>query len=449
MDIVKENVDALNAVIKVKVAKDDYLPQYETAIKNYQRKAAMPGFRPGKVPTGMIKKMYGKAILADELNKLLSNSLQKYISENNLEILGNPLPKAEEQPKDFDVVQDFEFLYELGLAPQFAVDISKKHTYNYETIKIDDALLSKYTEDIRKRYGNIQNPEQIEDQDLVVCDFVELDANNEILAGGIFKTSSIATDRIINPTIKAKFIGLKKDDKVVANVRDLSNNTTDISAMLGIDKAKAENINANFQLTIKNIGRVFPADANQELFDKLYGPGAVTSVEEFHNKIREELALTFIEDSDRKLKNDIAEDLLSKLNINLPDEFLKRWLMTVNEKPLTYEQVSKEYDMYSKSLKWQLIENKILKDFQIKVSTDEATDYVKGAVRAQLAKMGHLGMGDEEIDNTAKRVLENEEEVKRVFDKLYNDKVLKLFKESFTIVNKEVSYEDFYKLDKK
>ena len=225
----------------------------------------------------------------------------------------------------------------------------------------------------------------------------------------------------------------------------MSDNATDASAMLGIEKAKAEAITSNFQFTVKSIGRVQPAEINQELFDKLYGAGKVNSVEEFRNKIKDELSKMFSGDSEQILKNEIIEALLVKLNIKLPDEFLKRWLMTASEKPVTYDEVSKEYEMYSKSLQWQLIENRVIKDNQIKVGNDEVVSHLKEILTAQLARYGRADVPEEELTKMTNEVLKKEQEVKQIYEKLYNDKVMALFKNNFTIEEKEVPYEEIYK----
>ncbi len=449
MNITKEDINELNAVLKVQVGPDDYKTNFNNAIKEYQKKASMPGFRPGKVPSGLIKKMYGKGLLVEELNKLLSSTLEKYIQENKLEILGHPLPKANEKvPMDFDNQESFEFLYELGLAPQFKVELNSKEKFFAEKIKIDDKLVDQQINDLGKRYGSIVNPESVEDSDLVLGDFVELDNTGSVLAGGIFKSSSLAMDRIKSEDIKKKFIGLKKDDKVVVEAKKLSENLTDLSAMLGVDKQKAETINSNFQFTVKNIGRVKAADVNQELFDKVYGPGKINSVDEFRNKIKEELSSAFAGDSERKLKSTIIEFLLNNIKPTLPDEFLKKWLVSVSEKPVTLEQVGSEYDTYSQSLKWQLIENKILKENDVKVSTEELIEYTKQLIREQFARYGKTGADEKEIEATAKQVLENQEEAKKIYDQVYDKHLMGIFKKSFSIADKEVSYDEFYKTTK-
>jgi trigger factor len=444
MNIIQENIDELNAVLKVKVVAEDYLPKVENALKDYQKKANIPGFRPGKVPTGMIKKMYGKSIMVDEINKLLNDSLYKYLNENKIEVLGNPLPKAD-SIIDWDNQQEFEFLYEMGLTPKFNVELSPKEKFIYQTVKIDETLINKYVTDIAKRYGKVEPVEVSSEGDLLNGDFVELDAAGEILAGGIFKTGSLFLERVKDETTKKLLIGLKKDDKVVVVAQKLSENATDLAAMLGIDKAVAESLTSKLQFTVKGISRLAAAEINQEFFNKIYGEGNVTSEEEFRVKIKDELSNMFVNDSERKFYNDVVEHLMSKINFNLPTEFLKRWIVAVNEKPVTIEQVDSEFEGYSKGLKWQLIENKIIKDNDIKVTNEEVIDHTKELILQQFGQMGQAPMNDEELNKTAQRVLSNEEEVKKLHEKLYGQKVMTLFKTKFTLENKEVAYDDFFK----
>lgn len=448
MNITQENIDDLNAVLKVKVEAGDYIPKVESALKNYQKKAAIPGFRPGKVPAGMIKKMYGKSIKVDEINKLLSDSLYKYINDNKIEVLGNPLPKADSAADiDWDNQQEFEFKYEMGLAPKFSVDITAKDKIAYTTIKVNDELIDKYTTDIAKRYGKVEQAETIADGDLVNGDFVELDANGEILAGGIFKSSSVFIDRLKDAS-KKQFIGLKVNDKLVVNAQDLTENSVDLAAMLGIEKDAAANLQSKLQFTVKSISRLVAAELNQELFDKVYGPNTVNGLDEFKNKMREELNAMFINDSDRKFYNDVVDYLMNKIQFDLPAAFLKRWILAVNEKPVTPEQVEAEFDNYSKGLKWQLIENKIIKDNNITVTNDEVIEHTKDLITKQFGKMSQNVMSDAELNDTAKRVLANQEEAKKLYEQVYGQKIMTFFKTKFTLENKEVAYDDFFNTDK-
>lgn len=445
MNITKENSSALEAVLKVKLGPEDYEPRVNEALKTYQKRAQMPGFRPGKVPSSLIKKMYGKSVLVDEINKLLSDSLQNYIQENNLEVLGNPIPSKEQQEQiDWDTQKEFTFTFDLGLAPQFNVDLSSSTKFTRHKVRIDDALINKFAEDIRMRYGKVTNPESSEEKDVLFGEFAQLDRQGAILEGGILKNSSLAVDRVHDEETKAKLIGLKKDDHVVIDPRKVSTSNADLGAMLGIPGEDAEILDTNFRFTVFNISRMSPADLNEELFKKVYGEEVKTE-EEFRNKIREELEKMFEQESEKKLKVDVMNKLIEDLKIELPDEFLKRWLIAVNEKPLTMDQVNSEYDQYSRNLRWQLIENKILKDNGVKVSHDEAAEYVRGLIQDQYKRYNQMDMDPEELDKTVTRILSDDKEATRIYEKLYSDKMMDLLRSKVTIEDKEVSYDEFFK----
>lgn len=442
MDITKNDIDALNAEISIKVSPPDYEHRVNEALKKVQRQASMPGFRPGKVPAGLIKKQYGTSILADELNKLLNDTLANYINENKLEVLGNPLPK-ENQPVDWQNQKDFTFTYEIGLSPDFNVTLDKNHSFTYKSIKVDDALVDKYIKDVKRNYGKPSNPEVAGEKDVLFVDLVELDAENNIVPSGIFKSSSIGIDRLKNEAAKGKLLGAKKEDKIIINVNELYENALDKSVSLGIDKELAENFNGNLQISVKNIARLDDAELNQELFDKMYGEGKITSEEEFRNKIKEELGLMFKQDVDRDLMQEIEKTLIAKLNVELPDTFLKRWLMAVNEKPLTAEQLEKEYPQYAYTMKWRLIENKIIKNNNIVVNPEEAVEEAKGFVKAEYARYGQVPQEDE-LSKIAQNLLSKEKEAQRIFENLYSKKVLNLIKENCNLETKEVSYNEFF-----
>ncbi len=442
MNISKKDIDSLNAEIIINLGPSDYEEKVNDAIKKVQRSAAMPGFRPGKVPTGLIKKQYGTSILVEELNKILNDTLHNYITENSIEILGNPMPK-EQMPVDWNNQKDFTFTYELGLAPQFDFKVDSTHTFTYKKVKVDEELVEKYLKDVRRNYGKSVNPDVAGEKDVLFVDIVELDGENNIVPGGIFKSTSVGVDRLKNEAMKKKLIGLKKEDKLVINVNELYETALDKSISLGIDKEVAEAFNGNIQLTVKNIARLEDADLNQELFDKLYGAGKINSEEEFRNKIKEELGLMFNQDSDRDLRKEIEKTLVSKLNLQLPDEFLKRWLMAVNEKPLSEEQLEKEYPEYANSMKWRLIENKIIKDNNIIVSPEEATVEAKAFIQGEYARYGQTPT-DEDVNKIAKDLLSREKEAQKIFENLYAKKVLDLIKNNCKLDNKEVSYNEFF-----
>lgn len=442
MNISKKEIDNLNAEIVISLGPSDYEQKVTDAIKKVQRSANMPGFRPGKVPSGLIKKQYGTSILVEEINKLLNETLHKYITENNIEILGNPLPK-EDKSVDFQTQKDFSFTYELGLAPKFDFKLDNSHSFTYKKVKVDEELVEKYLKDVRRNYGKSVNPEVAGEKDVLFVDIVELDAQGTIIPGGIFKSTSVGIDRLKNETIKPKLIGLKKEDKLVVNVNELYDTALDKSISLGIDKEAAESFNSNIQITVKNIARLEDAELNQELFDKLYGAGKINSAEEFKNKITEELGMMFNQDSDRDLRKEIEKTLVSKLNLQLPDAFLKRWLMAVNEKPLTEEQIESEYPEYASSMKWRIIESKIIKDNDIQVTPEEAAEEARGFIRAEYARYGQAP-NEQDVNKIAYDLLKKEKEAQKIFENLYTKKVLDLIKNNCKLDSKEVSYNEFF-----
>lgn len=446
MNITQENIDALNAVVKVKVSPEDYTDKVENALKSYQKKASMPGFRPGKVPPSLVKKMYGKSVLAEEINRLLSDSIYKYIQENKLDVLGNPLPKEDNNNVDFDNQKEFEFQFDMALAPQFDLNLDAGHKFTEYKIVADDKLIDGYVNDMTRRYGKIAPTEVAGDGDLIYGDFVELDANGEIVPGGIFKSSTMFLDTPVKENQKV-LVGAKAEDKFDLEPKQIAENPKDLAAKLGIEQHQAEGLTNKFRFTVKSINRLVPAELNAELFEKIYGPGVVNTPEEFRAKIAEELAGMFQRDSEARLRNDITAELLNKTNLTLPDAFLKRWLVYANEKPVTMEQVEAEYPMYARQLRWQLIENKLIRDNKITVTPEEVTEHVKNILRGNFAKYGRNPeeVTDEELTATAKRVLEKEEEAKKIFEEMYAQKLMTLYRSKFNITSKDTSYDEFAK----
>jgi trigger factor len=443
MDIRRSDIDNLTAEITIKLAPEDYEARVNEGIKKVQKQANMPGFRPGKVPAGLIRKQYGTQIMVDEINKLLNDTIYKYIEENKIEILGNPLPK-DQTAVDFTTQKEFEFVYQVGLAPDFKVDLDSSKTFTYKTVKVDDELVEKYLQDVRRNHGKPVSPEEAGEKDVVFVDINELDETGAIKPGGIFKSTSVSYERIKNEGARSKVLGVKRGDKIVVNVNDLYETALDKSVSLGIDKETAETVSCDLQLTVKNISRLEEAELNQELFDRVYGEGKVTSEEEFRDKIRQELALMFRADSERFLKTEVEKNLIEKTKLELPDSFLKRWLMAVNEKPITQEELEKDYPNYAKAMQWRLIENKIIKENGIKVGADEAKEEAKSYIRSEYARYGQMP-ADEDLEKISRDLLSKEKEAQKIFENLYSKKVLDLIKEKCTLNTKEVSYEEFFK----
>ena len=448
MDISKNQIDELSAVVTIRLSPDDYSAKYEKAIKKAQQQVSLPGFRPGKVPTGLIKKRFGKSILLEEINTLLSDTLNNYITENKIEILGNPLPKTSEEKMDLDNPGDFSFSFELGLSPELDLAIGKNISIPYSLISVDEEILEKYLKDVRRNYGKAVNPEVAGEKDVVFAEVVELGEGNEIVPGGIFKSTSFSLERMTNESAKKKLTGVKKEEKIILNVKDLYENPIDMSVSLGVEKERAEGLSCNLQLTVKNIARLEDAELNQELFDKIYGEGKITSEEEFRNKISEELKIMFDRDSDKKFFQDAQEKLIQTINPKLPDDFLKRWLLTANEKPVTAEQIENDYASWSTLMKWKLIENKLAKQFNISIELEEMKAETRLFVLDQYRRYGQIPE-EAELEKLVNSILSKESEARKIADNIMDRKILHLLKEQLDLKTEAVSYDDFFGTGKK
>ena len=446
MDVKIKNIDALNAVMTIKISNEDYEGPYNTSLKKYRNQIQLPGFRKGHIPTSVIKKKYGPSILAEEIDKLLSESINKHINENKINILGNPLPKNDENLQiDWKNPGDFEFEYDLGIAPEFELNLPGKDKYAYHKVKVDDKLINKQIEDFARRYGKLSLVDEAAEKDMIMASFKELDTNDQVVEEGFAHNSTVSVEFVEDKKTKKKLLGLKASDVLTIDPRLLSKNEADMAAMLGIDKDRAAAYNRNVQLTVTEVKRLEPANVDQGLFDKILGEGEVKTEEEFRNRIAEDLEKMFKGDSDRIFKKTVSDTLIKKLKLNLPDDFLKRWILATN-KEATEDQLNNEYEQYAKGLKWQLIENKIIRDNDIKVESDEVLTRTKELLGSQYSQYGMMIPADEELTKAAQNVLSNQEETRKIFDMMYDQKVTTFLKDTLKIADKSVDYDAFIKL---
>ncbi|MBB6126864.1 trigger factor [Mucilaginibacter lappiensis] len=449
MNITQEKVDALNAVVKININPEDYQPRVDKAIKENAKKAKLPGFRPGMVPAAHIKKMYGKSILVDEINNLLSDTLNKYLEEQKLEVLGQPLPKVDnEKEYNWDFNDNFEFNYELGLAPQFNIDFSSKDKTTQYVIKVDDETLASRIKNIRRSYGKMTNPDVSADDDVLYADLAQLSPDGSVFEGGISNTASVRLDQIKDEKIKKSLIGLKKGDVVTLDIQKaFDNEAPKVAALLKIEEDEAAELKSKFQLTVKNVNRLEESDLNQEFFDKLFGEGTVTTEAEFTAKITEEIETMMVQDSERKLQDDIYKLSVAKVDFNLPDEFLKRWLKATNEK-LSDEELNGGYNDFATNLKWTLIENKIIKDNQIEIKYDEVFALAKVRLDQQFRMYSPQPIPDEQLGQYTVQYLQNKENANKIFEEVKALKVFDYIKSVITLEKKDILYTDFSELVK-
>ena len=447
MNVTKENIDDLNAVLKVKIEKADYEDKVETVLKDYRKKATIKGFRPGMVPIGLIKKMYGRAVQIDEINKVVTDNIQKYLTDEKLEILGDPLPKPDEQETiDFDTQEEFTFSFELGLTPQVDLKLSKKNKVNEYDIVIDAKMRKDYLENYTRRYGELRKADLTEEKDVIKGKIEAIDnEGNLVPEGPSVDDTSLGIDIIKDNKIKEDFIGKSVGDSIDFDIKKAYPNDTEIAGILHKKKEEVENLEGNFRFTVNDISRFYPAEVGQELFNKIFGEGVVNSDEEFMKKIEEEIKANLKRESDFKLMMDIKALAMEKTDFQLPEEFLKKWLLRVNEKT-TEEQIEKEFDSFRKDLKWQLIRNKVARDNEVKITEEELQKEAENITRYQFQQYGLFYATDEQIANYAKETLKREEDAKRIADKILEEKVLVFMKDMVKLESKDVTVEEFNKL---
>src|SRR6201991_3579064 len=447
MNISQEKIDKLNAVVTVNIEPADYQARVDKAIKDHAKKAKIPGFRPGMVPPSHIKKMYGKSILVDEVNNLLSDTLNNYITEQKLDVLGQPLPKMDDTREyNWDFADDFEFNYEVGLAPEFEIDFTSKDKLTQYVIKADNETLESRIKNIRKSYGKMTNPDVSADGDVLYAELVQLSPDGSVFDGGITNTTSVRLDQVQDEKIKKSLIGLKKDDEVTLDIQKAYNNdATRIAAILKVDDETAVELKSNFRLTVKNVNRLEESDLNQEFFDKLFGEGVVTTEAEFTAKITEELETMMVQDSERKLQDDIYKLSVAKVDFNLPDEFLKRWLKATNEK-LSDEELEGGYNDFATNLKWTLIENKIIKDGQIEIKYEEVFELAKVRLDQQFRMYSPQPIPDEQLGQYTVQYLQNKENANKIFEEVKALRVFDFIKSVITLEKQDILFTDFNKL---
>ena len=436
MDITRENTDALNAVVKVDIIADDYQPKVDKILVDYRKKADIPGFRKGHVPMGMIKKQYGKSVMIDEVNKLLQDSLNKYLTEEKIEILGNPIPKSQEN-FTWDT-KNFSFEFELGLVPQFEVNLTSKKKITQYVINADDSLINKEVENLQSRYGKMSAVDIINENTNVTGTFVNEEKEIE-------NKSTINLSDIKGKTNLKKLVGSKVGDVIELKTKSLFSDDSKLMGALGLSNEEIEGLNIKVLFTIEETTEIELADLDQELFDKLFTDGSVKSVTELRNKIKEDAEKQFLQQADQQLLNSVTEFLIDNTSFDLPSEFLQKWLATAGEKQLTPEEAAEEYNKSEKGLRYQLIQEKILKENDIKLDYEELKEYAKGFIRTQMAQFGNMNPEDAELDDIANRILGNQEEAKKLQDQLMSQKLMTFYKEKMTFKTKKVTYEGFIK----
>jgi trigger factor len=436
MQITRTDVDALNAKVAISIEQNDFAEKVDNILKDYRKNTNISGFRKGHVPMGMIKKKYKTAVTADQVNKLLQENLNKYIQDEELELLGNPLPIMQEEI-DWKADQ-LSFEFELGLAPAFEVKVKGKKAVTQYQIEADKKMVQEQVENLQKQYGKIE-------AQTAIAEGLELSLKVSNEEAGIDATTTVEWEQLkgkknldalkvagLNESITLKTKGLFKEDHVLAR-------------SIGITVDKLEEAPKEVTVTITEANKRTLADLDQELFDKLYEPGTVKNVTDLKAKIKEGIEKQFEQQTEQKLLNDVTESLINETKFDLPKEFLVRWLQNTGEKPLTADEAVEEFEKSEKGIRYQLIEGALIKSHDLQIQFEELQDFAKRMIKQQMAQYGQLDPSEKELDDIAARIFSNQEETKRLSDQLMSKKLLDFYKENAKLKVKKVNYDTFVK----
>ena len=436
MKVSKKDIDKLNSVLSVSIEKTDYESKVEEVIKDYKKKANIPGFRKGHTPIGLIKKQYGISVKVDEINKLMQKGLSDYLGDEKLDILGNPLP-VEKNDLDWNA-DNITFDFEIGLSPEFEVSLKNKKAISSYEIDVDKKMIDDQLKNIQNQYGKLIAKTKIEDGFEINGKFIneEFEVDN---------TSNFKLKDIKGKSNKESLKKLNIGDSIDLKTKDLFDKDSDLSFHLKTNDDNKDKVKS-IKFLLNEINEREPADLNQDLYDKLFGKDAIKSVTELKNKLKSDAESNFINQTDQKLLNDVTEYLIDNTKFDLPVNFLKKWMQTAGENRLDEKEAALEYEKSEKGLRYQLIESKIVKDNDIKIDHDQIKDFSKDLIKTQMKQYGQNNPEEKELESISQRILSNKDEVKRISDQLLSKKLIDLFKSNLKFKNNKVSYEKFIEM---
>lgn len=447
MNISQDPNGELMAIIHVNLQESDYNDAVNKRLLDYKKKSNMPGFRPGMVPLGMIKKMYGTSIMVDEVNKTLSDALNKYIIDNDINVLGQPLPNEEKTTKiDFEKHKDFDFYFDIGLAPEFEIKLSKDISVPNYSIKVSDAEIDKAIEDVKVRFGEDENPEKAEAGDAFQGKFIEVDHEGNTIEGGIENDGFLKYDDIKLKTIQKMFIGKKAGNTVTFNPLNAIKDESKVDSLLNSHDKGDEKIKSDYKFEIAKIVRTHIAELGEDLYKKVFPSQEIATEDDFREALRIDLAKHYRRDTDRQFLADTVKELINIADITLPDDFMKRWLVESNDGKITKEQVETQYESYARTFKWQLLEGELLKDHADAMQVNE--EEVRERVAAYFQNMGNAELTPQ-INDIIDKMLSNTEEKQKIHNDIQDEKLINLFKESITAKDEEVTTEEFIEIAQK
>ncbi|MBQ7946300.1 MAG: trigger factor [Bacteroidales bacterium] len=447
MNVEKVIIDAVNAQIKITLEKADYQESVNKTLRSYRQKAQIPGFRPGMAPMSLIKKMYEKGVTADELNKTLSDSLFNYIKDNNLNILGEPLPSESQVAQDLDGEGPFEFIFDIALAPELNYTLNKKDSIPYYNIIVTDEMVDSQVKAYASRGGRYEKVEDFQMGDSIKGNLVEISEAEDAVK---VEDALMLPSFFKNEDEKAKFNGAKVGDVITYNPHKANDgNEAELASLLRLPKDVAKDVTSDFTFEIKEINRFVEGELNQELFDQIYGEGAVDSVEAFRAKVKEDITSQFAPESDYRFMVDAEEKLVNKLkDVVFPEAFLKRWLLVADNKK-TAESIDADMPKMIEELKWHLMKEDIIKKNNIKIEAEDVMAMAKTITKAQFAQYGMANVPEELLEQYAGEMMKKPEQARNLQDQAMSQKVAEFLKGAVKLNVKEISTEDFNKLYEK
>ena len=444
-----QNVDKVSALLTVNIEKADYQEKVEKLLKKYRQQVNMPGFRKGMVPMSLIKKQFGKSAMAEEVDKLMQDAVNNYIRENKVNMLGMPLPNEEKmQTIDFDTQENFEFVFDIALAPEFKAEVSEQDAIDFYTIAVSDEMVNSQVDMYAQRAAKYEKVEEYADRDMVKGLLAELDENGNTKEGGIQVEGAVMMPSYMkNDEQKAIFATAKVNDVLVFNPNAaFEGNEAELSSLLKIKREEVAEMKSNFSFQIEEITRAVPAALTQELFDQVFGEGAVSSEEEFRGKIKEGIAAQFLADSNYKFLLDARTYLMNKVGkLEFPDALLKK-IMLMNNEDKGESFVEENYEKSLEELTWHLIKEQLVEAFEIKVEQADVLEMAKENTRMQFAQYGMMSIPEEMLENYAKEMLKKKENVEGLVNRAVETKLAAALKGKVALNNKEVSMEEFNNL---
>ncbi len=440
MQLTENRTDDLNLALTVTVEKADWAEPKKKKLNNFRRQADIKGFRRGMAPMALIEKFYGAQAMADVINGLVGDALGKYIEENKLEVIGEPLPGEKEFDNDWENGDSLTFQYDLGLYPKFEIDVTAEDSIPYYKVKVTEEAKKDYKKNLLKQFGTLEEGEALGEDDFMTCDFEQGDNKVE--------NTYVALRSMASDDIRKQYVGIKAGECREVNVVETFANETDRASMLHLKKEELADMEPVWKMTVKSIKTFKDAEENQETYDKIFGEGAVTTPEQFDSKIAERLTQEYAQESDYRFSTDAREYLVKKADISMPDAFIKRWLLAANEGKFTAEDIEKEFDSFMKDFRWDVIRGKLMKAHELKVTKEQLESEARNFINYQYAMYGLPPMSDTQAKESVARMLGDEQQARRLYDKVENDLVMDFIKKNATLAKKSISLEKMRELTK-